>query len=522
MPPAPLPPPPERRPRPARGQRGDESPPRAAFLECMHRAPSSPPTLPPHAEDAFERFVRRSTPFVSRVCGRVLRCPADAADATQLVFLRCLRHWPHPRTAGDAWLATIALNVCRDLRRSAQRRRHHEALAGRALPASGPVGPSAVDEGPLAALTPEERALLHLRFVEGMTTRAVAAATQLTPAAVDSRIRRLRARLRRRPWLPGGLPGSERQRAGRLSATTRAGAPAPGWTWWRWAWARGRRPGRRPRWTLPRTLVLGLLLVLAGIGATARSLGDRGWERRAARVALSPARSPLGRIVRAPQPRAPLAEEGGRSETFGLLVDPSELQLPVGIPNTEALTGTPLPAATAPAWAAGEVPWGEPWADPVAALRRACAGGGGSPGGNAPSSAPATLGAVLQDPLPALAFVLAHTAPQVLAHAHVYLPQAGLPPLRQLPRTMTYWSPYLGRSCTSVVVGVIVEDDPADALARRIHAAWGEGLQVPASLCPATVESAAPDGVPGPPARVHLVSIDVLAPAAPALPAARG
>lgn len=52
-----------------------------------------------------------------------------------------------------------------------------------------------VDEA-LAPLSPEDRTVLQLRFVDGLTAKETAAELRISPAAVDQRVRRARERLR--------------------------------------------------------------------------------------------------------------------------------------------------------------------------------------------------------------------------------------------------------------------------------------------------------------------------------------
>lgn len=152
--------------------------------------------------DAFEGFMRLHAEFVHGLCLRYLRHASDAEDAAQATFIICLqRAWRfRDGTAPRPWLAAIALNTCRDrVRRDQRRARAHRASPLPLQPAATPA-----DEGiedllrALEQLPAEDRALIWLRFRDGLTVREAAAAMGLREKAADSRLRRAMAVLAER------------------------------------------------------------------------------------------------------------------------------------------------------------------------------------------------------------------------------------------------------------------------------------------------------------------------------------
>ena len=151
------------------------------------------------------------TEFHAQTFDRLLRYLLTAAhgdedaarEALQAAYVKCVRHVRRFETeeAMWGWLAQIARGCLIDL---ARRRGRYAALLGRLAeePAPGESTPPASDDlltASLAQLAPAERALLEARYTTGQPIAEIAAALGTTPKAVESRLARLRTRLR--TWL---------------------------------------------------------------------------------------------------------------------------------------------------------------------------------------------------------------------------------------------------------------------------------------------------------------------------------
>ncbi len=163
--------------------------------------------------DAFEALVRRHEDFVFRLVRRHVPA-ADAEDAAQEAFLRAYRALPAYRGgAFRPWLASIVVRTCHDHWRRVYRTREtpmsrltpeHEkwlesALARSSLQALEDQG--AADEARevlsagLDRLPPDDRMVLELVYLEGLSGREAAALLGWSPAKVKVRCFRARRRL---------------------------------------------------------------------------------------------------------------------------------------------------------------------------------------------------------------------------------------------------------------------------------------------------------------------------------------
>lgn len=179
--------------------------------------------------EAFDELVRRHQTRTYNFVRAMVGDAGDAEDLTQEIFIRAYR--AIGRFRGDSafrtWLFRIATNAVRTHlgRRGRWRALWHrpgggddEAAAGRDDPPSTEnlesdiVRRDAIDRA-LATLSPDLRAAVTLRDIEGLEYREIARALDIPIGTVESRIFRARQRLRR---LLGPLVG----------APAVAGAPA--------------------------------------------------------------------------------------------------------------------------------------------------------------------------------------------------------------------------------------------------------------------------------------------------------
>lgn len=164
----------------------------------------------------MEALIRATYTDVHRLCMRLLRDPADAADATQEVFLRVTRSVLGFRgeAAFGTWLHRVTVNVCATMlrRRGDARARGqsagHEpfAIPGARTEASDDTDVEATVLGTteagavlaaLRALPDGDRAIITLRDLDGLTTREAAAVLGVSESVAKVRLHRAHARLRK-------------------------------------------------------------------------------------------------------------------------------------------------------------------------------------------------------------------------------------------------------------------------------------------------------------------------------------
>jgi RNA polymerase sigma factor (sigma-70 family) len=167
------------------------------------------------ADRQFERLYRRHAGDVYRYALAVLRNPTDAEDVTQTTFLNAYRAYAGGARADTPrnWLIAIAHNVCRQRFRQAARRPSevelNEELAGTAVPEER-VGVQDIQRA-LGHLAFNQRAALVMRELEGRSYAEIAAALDVSVAAVETLIFRARRSLREQ--LEGTLTCSDAERA---------------------------------------------------------------------------------------------------------------------------------------------------------------------------------------------------------------------------------------------------------------------------------------------------------------------
>lgn len=159
---------------------------------------------------AWRELIRRCSPLVYRVALRVLRNQADAEDAAQEVFMRIHRSFESydPTRPLAPWVSRITYNTClQRLRGPAARSFAVEPETLERVADSAEPGPEVAaeerEEGDLLItamekLPAQDRALLVMRYREGLTDVEVAEATGMPVNTVKTRLFRARQVLRRR------------------------------------------------------------------------------------------------------------------------------------------------------------------------------------------------------------------------------------------------------------------------------------------------------------------------------------
>lgn len=164
---------------------------------------------------AIEELITATYADVHRHCLRLLGDPADAADATQEVFLRVTRSVFGFRgeAAFSTWLHRVTVNVCS----TALRRRGDAGARGTAAslePFAVPGGHRDVRSdddveaelmdneatgeiaNAMAMLSEDDRAVIVLRDIQGLSTKQTAEALGISESAAKVRLHRAHARLR--------------------------------------------------------------------------------------------------------------------------------------------------------------------------------------------------------------------------------------------------------------------------------------------------------------------------------------
>jgi RNA polymerase sigma-70 factor (ECF subfamily) len=167
---------------------------------------------------AFNQLVETYQDSAYRTAYRILNDAEAAADATQETFIAAYRHLKEFRGGSfKAWVLRIVTNACYDLLR-AQQRRHTDSIED-LLPVSDDAHepPTLISphesmedrviraelhhllQRAIAALPDDQRIVVVLSDVEGLSYEEIAIATQTNLGTVKSRLNRGRGRVR--DWL---------------------------------------------------------------------------------------------------------------------------------------------------------------------------------------------------------------------------------------------------------------------------------------------------------------------------------
>ncbi len=172
-----------------------------AHLSCMHgllRATSEdllrvPTSADKHAE--FALLVGRFHPDLLRVAYVVLGDRALAEDAAQAAWARAWQRFDQLRDPARvrSWLVAVAANEARQIARRKKPITDH----GSAVSYGSEADPSLIDlSSALAGLAADDRQLLGLRYVIGLTSAEIGLELGMSAGAVRHRLMRLVGRLR--------------------------------------------------------------------------------------------------------------------------------------------------------------------------------------------------------------------------------------------------------------------------------------------------------------------------------------
>jgi RNA polymerase sigma-70 factor (ECF subfamily) len=152
-------------------------------------------------EEEITRMVESYQSSLLRLCCAYLRDRAAAEDAVQETFLKAYKNISTLRQAASekAWLTRIAVNVCRDQKKSAWFRYVARSVSLDQLPE--PVGEPPTEQDRELTLTvlrlPDKlREAVLLYYYQDLSTVEIAQALQISQQAVSARLARARERLR--------------------------------------------------------------------------------------------------------------------------------------------------------------------------------------------------------------------------------------------------------------------------------------------------------------------------------------
>lgn len=136
-----------------------------------------------------------------RMCSVILRDVTAAEDAVQETFLKAYRGLSTFRgeSSEKTWLTSIALNVCRDMRKSAWFRHTEKRVTPEELPLSVPApDEDALALGQAIANLPEKyRVVILLYYYQDMTLQEIAILLKTTPSNISKRLARARSILQK-------------------------------------------------------------------------------------------------------------------------------------------------------------------------------------------------------------------------------------------------------------------------------------------------------------------------------------
>ena len=152
------------------------------------------------ARETLDALMRQHGSRLLRLCAMNLRDASLAQDAVQDTFLKAFRQFHRFRGDADAltWLTAIAINVCRDYRRTAWFRHVDRRMDDLPEQAANFPFPDNTVITEVMNLPDKYREVILLRYYQDMKQKEVAAALGLTERAVRQRLHKANAILRER------------------------------------------------------------------------------------------------------------------------------------------------------------------------------------------------------------------------------------------------------------------------------------------------------------------------------------
>ena len=150
-------------------------------------------------EHPYIELIERHRAAIGRICRSFGRTVEDREDLRQEILLHLWQVWKRRRPArvDFAWLYRVALNTAIDWRRQRQRQVPTVPLEGFDLPDDPLLREQAAHLRALVAQLPAaERRLIEL-YLDGFSARESAVLLGISPSNVDTRIGRIKEKLRK-------------------------------------------------------------------------------------------------------------------------------------------------------------------------------------------------------------------------------------------------------------------------------------------------------------------------------------
>ena len=150
------------------------------------------------AEERLEALMDAHGTQLKRLCCLYLRDAALAEDAVQETFLRAWRALDRFRgeSTEKTWLTRIAVNVCRDMLRTAWFRRLDRRVTPEELPLTAPAPDDPALAEAILRLPARDREVILLRYYEQLPPEAIARLLHTPLNTVKSRLARAKKKLR--------------------------------------------------------------------------------------------------------------------------------------------------------------------------------------------------------------------------------------------------------------------------------------------------------------------------------------
>ncbi len=134
-----------------------------------------------------------------RMCYLMLKDEELARDAVQETFLKAYRAMERFRgeSSEQTWLMRIAMNTCRDMRRSFWFKHMDRRITPEDLPETAWPGESNLAlTMAVMQLPPRDREVITLYYYQGMTVQEIGQALGLAQSSVSNRLKKAKERLR--------------------------------------------------------------------------------------------------------------------------------------------------------------------------------------------------------------------------------------------------------------------------------------------------------------------------------------